>query len=141
MSTSEKTPITVATTINAPVEKVWNLWTSPDAIVKWNNASDDWHTPKAENDLRVGGKFVYRMEAKDGSMGFDFGATYDEIKTNEQIAYTLGDGRKVTVTFTNNGDETTVTEIFDAEGTHSIEMQQTGWQAILNNFKNYVEAN
>ncbi len=140
MSNSEKTQITVATTINAPVEKVWNLWTSPEAIIKWNNASDDWHTPKAENDLRVGGRFVYRMEAKDGSMGFDFGAAYDEVKTNELIAYTLGDGRKVTVTFTGSGNETTVTEIFDAEGTHSVEMQQTGWQAILDNFKKYVEA-
>ena len=141
MPTAEKTQITVGTTVNAPVEKTWNHWVSPESIVKWNNASDDWHTPKAENDLRVGGRFDYRMEAKDGSVGFDFGAVYDEVKPHELIAYTLEDGRKVTVAFTSSGDETKIEETFDAEGTHSIEMQRTGWQAILDNFKKYVENN
>ena len=139
MPTTEKTQITVETTVNAPVEKAWNLWISPEAIVNWNNASDDWHTPKAEDDLRVGGRFDYRMEAKDGSFGFDFGAVYDEVKPHELIAYTLEDGRKVTVSFTGHESETKIEETFEAEGTHSIEMQQSGWQAILNNFKKYVE--
>ena len=85
--------------MHAPVEKVWEYWTEPDHITKWSNASDDWHTPYAENDLRVGGKFVSRMEAKDGSFGFDFGGVYDEVRANEFISYTLGDGRKVEITF------------------------------------------
>src|SRR5947207_8159342 len=100
METTKKTSITIESTIKAPVEKVWKLWTSPEHITKWNNASDDWHTPRAENDLRVGGKFLSRMEAKDGSFGFDFGGEYDEVKTNKRITYTMGDGRKVEVTFT-----------------------------------------
>ena len=91
-TTSEKINITVEAIVNAPVEKVWKLWTSPEHIIKWNNASDDWHTPKAENDLREGGKFLSRMEAKDGSFGFDFGGVYDVVKNNEYIEYTLGDG-------------------------------------------------
>lgn len=140
MATAEKTQITVETTVKAPVEKAWEVWTSPKHITQWNAASDDWHSPKAENDLQPGGKFVYRMEAKDGSFGFDFGGVYDEVKPNERIAYTLGDGRMVEVTFTGNGDETTVVETFEAEATNSIEMQQGGWQAILNNFKNYAES-
>ena len=139
--TSEKTQITIGCTINAPVEKVWKLWSEPEHIKQWNNASDDWHTTKAENDLKVGGKFASRMEAKDGSFGFDFGGTYDEVKTNELIAYTLGDDRKVRVIFKGNGNETTIEETFDAEGTHSIEQQRTGWQSKLDNFKRYVEAN
>src|SRR6266481_2238277 len=99
-TTTDKTVITVAATVNAPIVKVWDSWTNPEHIIKWNNASDDWHTTKAENDLRVGGKFLSRMEAKDGSFGFDFGGVYDEVKTNELIAYTIGDGRKVKVNFT-----------------------------------------
>ena len=141
METAAKTAITIETTINAPVEKVWKFWTLPEHITKWNSASDDWHTPKAENDLRVGGKFAARMEAKDGSFGFDFGGVYDAVKTNELIEYTLGDGRKVAVHFTPNGNETKLSETFEAENTNSIEMQRSGWQAILNNFKKYVEAN
>lgn len=141
MTTTEKTQIAVETTVNVPVEKAWKVFTTPDDITKWNNASDDWHSPKAENDLRAGGKFTYRMEAKDGSFGFDFGGVYDEVKTNELIVYTIGDGRKVEVTFTGDGNETTIVETFEAEGTHSIEMQRGGWQAILNNFKKYTEAN
>ncbi len=137
----EKTIITVESTINAPVEKVWETWTKQEHITRWCNASDDWHAPKAENDVRAGGNFSTRMEAKDGSMGFDFGGVYDAVTKNEYIEYTLGDGRKVSVTFTPQGDQTNVVESFEAENTHSIEMQQFGWQAILDNFKKYTEAN
>jgi uncharacterized protein YndB with AHSA1/START domain len=140
MSTAAKTKITVSATINAPVEKVWKLWTTPEDIMQWNNASEDWHTPKAENDLRVGGTFTSRMEAKDGSFGFDFGGVYDVVDTHKRIAYTLGDDRKVEVAFTAQGNTTQVDETFEAESTHSLEMQQGGWQAILNNFKKYAEA-
>jgi len=141
MNTTDKTKITVAATVNAPVEKVWKTWTSPEHITRWNNASDDWHTPRADNDLRVGGKFNTRMEAKDGSFGFDFWGVYDEIKPNELIAYTLGDDRKVIISFTSNGNTTDVTETFEAESTNPVEMQKGGWQAILDNFKKYTESN
>ena len=141
MATQDKTIITVENTINAPVEKVWQYWTKPEHITQWNNASDDWHTPRAENDLRVGGSFVSRMEAKDGSFGFDFGGVYDAITTNEYIEYTIGDGRKVKITFTADGNKTKVVESFEAESMNSIEMQKGGWQAILDNFKKYTEAN
>jgi uncharacterized protein YndB with AHSA1/START domain len=141
MTTAIKTSITIETTVNAPVEKVWKLWTGPEHIMKWNNASDDWHTPSAKNDLRVGGQFTFRMEAKDGSFGFDFGGVYDEVKTNELIAYTIGDGRKVKVHFTKQDNVTKVVETFEAENTHSIEMQRGGWQNILDNFKKYAETN
>lgn len=133
--------ITIETNVNAPVEKVWEFWSSPEHITKWNTASDDWHTPHAENDLRAGGKFSARMEAKDGSFGFDFGGVYDEVKTNELISYTLGDGRKVSITFTDEGTSTKITESFEAETQNSVEMQRGGWQAILDNFKKYTEAN
>jgi uncharacterized protein YndB with AHSA1/START domain len=141
METTGVTKITVETVVNAPVDKVWNSWNQPEHITKWCAASDDWHAPKAENDLKVGGKFATRMEAKDGSFGFDFGGVYDDVKTNELIEYTMGDGRKVVVNFTSNGNETKVVETFDAENTHPIEMQRGGWQAILDNFKKYTEAN
>lgn len=135
------TTITIESTVNAPVEKVWQYWSSPEHITKWNSPSADWHTPRAENDLRIGGKFFARMEAKDGSMGFDFGGVYDAVETNKLIEYTMSDNRKVKVTFTANGNETTVVETFDAETTNSIEMQRAGWQAILDNFKKYTEEN
>jgi uncharacterized protein YndB with AHSA1/START domain len=141
METQEKTVITVENTINAPVEKVWEFWTKPEHIIKWCNASDDWHTPRAENDLKVGGKFASRMEAKDGSMGFDFGGVYDAVRTNEYIEYTMSDDRKVKINFSVQENKTKVVESFEAENTHSIEMQQGGWQAILDNFKKYTEAN
>jgi uncharacterized protein YndB with AHSA1/START domain len=136
---TEIATIKIRATIKAPVEKVWNLWTDPKHIIQWNNASDDWHTPKSENDLLVGGKFLSRMEAKDGSLGFDFAGEYSKIELFKQINYTIGDGRKVKVSFVSKGNETTVTETFEAEQTHTIEMQQTGWQSILDNFKKYVE--
>src|SRR5690606_11623960 len=139
MGASNATKITVQTVIQAPVEKVWNCWTEPEHITKWNQASDDWHAPKAENDLRVGGSFLTRMEAKDGSMGFDFGGIYDVVKQHEEISYTMGDGRKVDITFINQGKETKVVETFDAESTHPVEFQQAGWQAIMDNFKRYTE--
>ncbi|WP_161888364.1 SRPBCC family protein [Pontibacter russatus] len=139
-STAEKTIITVETTIHAPVEKTWQFWTEPQHITQWNNASDDWHTPKAENDLREGGSFTSRMETKDGSMGFDFAGTYTTVKEHERIEYTMEDGRKVRIMFASNGNVTHVTETFDADNSHPAEMQRAGWQAILDNFKKYVEA-
>lgn len=140
METTQKTAITVEATINAPVEKVWKLWTEPLHIMRWNNASDDWHTPRAENELYKNGKFVIRMEAKDGSAGFDFGGTYTEVRPLERIAYTMDDGRKVSVTFAARENTTFLIETFEAEETNSIEVQQKGWQAILDNFKKYVES-
>ncbi|MEO6611371.1 MAG: SRPBCC family protein [Chitinophagaceae bacterium] len=141
METQEKTIITVQSTINAPVEKVWEYWSKPGHITKWNNASDDWHTPRAENDLRTGGKFSARMEAKDGSFGFDFGGVYDEVRKHEYIEYTIGDGRNVKISFSPKGNSTEVSESFEAESTNSVEMQKGGWQAILDNFKKYTETN
>ena len=141
METTHSTTITVENTVNAAVEKAWKCWTSPEHIIHWNNASDDWHTPVAENDLRNGGKFFSRMEAKDGSMGFDFEGVYDEVITNELIAYTLGDGRKVKITFSREGGQTKIVETFETENENSIELQRGGWQAILDNFKKYTEAN
>ncbi len=141
METNSKPVITIETTVNAPVQKAWDIWSEPKHITKWATASDEWHTPTAENDLRAGGKFSSRMEAKDGSMGFDFGGVYDEVRNHEYIAYTLGDGRKVTVKFTSVGDEVKVVQTFEAEDQNPLEMQQGGWQAILNNFKKYTESN
>jgi len=141
METQNATVITVSSTINAPVAKVWDYWTAPQHIMQWNAASPDWHTPSATNDLRTGGTFSSRMEARDGSMGFDFFGTYDDVRNHQYIEYTMGDGRKVKVTFSSNGDSTNVSESFEAEGTHSLEMQQGGWQSILDNFKRYTETN
>jgi predicted 3-demethylubiquinone-9 3-methyltransferase (glyoxalase superfamily)/uncharacterized protein YndB with AHSA1/START domain len=140
METMEKTIITVEATVNAPVQKVWECWTSPKHIIRWNNASDDWHTPWAHIDFKVGGSFVWRMEAKDGSFGFDFGGVFNQIKPNELIEYTIGDGRQVSITFTSNGNTTRIRETFEAETANPVEMQKGGWQAILNNFKKYVES-
>jgi uncharacterized protein YndB with AHSA1/START domain len=139
--TTEKTKVTVEATVNAPVEKVWNLWTGTDHITKWNSPSPDWHSPKAEHDLKEGGNFVYRMEAKDGSFGFDFGGTFDVVKPNERLDYTMSDGRQAKITFTSKGNQTHISETFDAENENPIEMQRDGWQAIMNNFKQYAEAN
>ena len=140
METKKPTVITVSAVIHAPVAKVWEYWSNPAHITQWNSASEDWHTPRAENDLRPGGKFSARMEAKDGSFGFDFGGVYDEVKQHGLISYTLGDNRKVSVIFTANGDTTTVTESFDAETENPEEMQRAGWQSIMDNFKKYTEA-
>jgi len=131
--------ISVETSVKAPVEKVWEVWTTPQHIQKWNFASDEWHCPAATNDLKAGGTFCSTMEAKDGSMGFDFGGRYDRVVKNQFIGYTLEDGRKVSITFSEKGKETKVVECFEPEKTNSAEMQKNGWQAILNNFKKYVE--
>lgn len=138
MEAKERTVITVQTTVNAPAAKVWEYWTMPEHITQWNSASPDWHTPRAENDLREGGRFTARMEAKDGSMGFDFSGVYTKVKAHELIAYTLGDDRKVSISFAGD-DAVTVTESFEAEEVNSIELQKGGWQAILDNFKKYTE--
>ncbi len=135
----DKTIITVETIVNAPVEKVWASWTEPQHITQWNHASDDWHCPKSSNDLRVGGVFSATMAAKDGSFSFDFEGVYDAVKPFEYLEYTIGDGRKVTVTFSQNEGTTHVVEEFEAETQNPAEMQQAGWQAILNNFKAYTE--
>ncbi len=140
MTTAEKTKITVQTTVNAPVEKVFRLWTTPSDITKWNNASADWHTPRAEHELKPGGKFSYRMEARDGSTGFDFGGAFDIVKTNQQIEYTIEDGRKVSIDFIPTGNSTKIIETFEAESMNSVELQRSGWQAIMESFKKYAES-
>lgn len=140
MGTGNPVTLKVETIVHSPVESVWKYWTEPKHIKEWSKASDDWHTPHAENDLRVGGKFVSRMEAKDGSFGFDFGGVYDEVSVNESISYTLGDGRKVSIAFIPQDNDTKIVESFEAEETNAIEMQQGGWQAILDNFKKYAES-
>ncbi len=134
-------PITIQATVNAPMEKVWTLWNDPEQVKQWNNASPDWHTPQAENDLRTGGRFNYLMAAKDGSFSFNFEGTYSEIKINALIAYELADGRHVKVVFTQNGSSVSIVETFDPESMNSRDMQQAGWQAILDNFKKHAEAN
>jgi uncharacterized protein YndB with AHSA1/START domain len=131
--------ITVETLINAPIEKVWTFWTVPEHITKWNHASEDWHTTRAENDLKIGGKFLFRMEAKDGSFGFDLKGIYDNIITHKEISYTLLDDRIVTILFSQTENGVKIMETFDAENENSLELQKFGWQAILNNFKKYVE--
>jgi uncharacterized protein YndB with AHSA1/START domain len=136
----EAQKIKVEATITATISKVWDYWTLPQHITNWNFASADWHCPKATNDIKTGGKFSFTMAAKDGSMSFDFEGIYDEVKENQRIAYSLADGRKVEIDFTDLGDnKVNVIEVFDGENTHSAEMQKAGWQAILNNFKKYVE--
>lgn len=135
----ETTKITVQSTIQADTKKVWDFYTQPEHITGWNFASNDWHCPRATNDLRVGGEYSARMEARDGSVGFDFNTLYDEVIEHEKIAYTMEDGRKAVVTFADNNDNTTVTVTFDAEKENSAEIQKEGWQAILDNFKKYTE--
>lgn len=138
MST-EKKVITINATVNAPVEKVWECWTTPEHIMQWNQASPDWHCPASSVDLKVGGKFSSTMAAKDGSFSFDFWGTYNDILENELVMATLGDGRMWKTTFASNGDVTEVVESFEAESQNPVEMQQAGWQAILNSFKQYTE--
>ncbi len=135
----ETTKITVGTTIDAKREKVWNYWNEPEHITQWNFADPSWHCPRAENDLRVGGKFKSRMEARDGNTGFDFEAVYDEVLDQEKIAYTMTDGRQVVTTFEDMDGKTKITTTFDAEQSNPVEMQKDGWQAIIDSFKKYVE--
>ena len=141
METTEKTVITVEATIKASMEKVWKYWTEPKHITQWCNASDDWHAPYAENDVRVGGKFKTTMAAKDGSVSFDFGGVYTTVRQNKTIEYTILDGRKVQIAFSSQGNETKVIETFEAETENPHEMQRGGWQAILDNFRKYAEGN
>jgi uncharacterized protein YndB with AHSA1/START domain len=134
------TVITVEERVSAKVDKTWQCFVEPGHITQWNFASPDWICPKAENDLRPGGKFNYRMEAADGSIGFDFEGVFDEVIPHKLLSYTMGDGRKASVEFITGDNETRVVETFEAEETNSVEMQKTGWQAILNNFKKHVES-
>lgn len=138
MSTADLQPIMVTAHVDAPLSRTWALWTDPEAVCQWNAASDDWHTPRAENDLRVGGTFSFRMEAKDGSQGFDLEGTYTEVLPQAALAYVLEDGRKVSVRFEAEGAGTRVTEVFDPEGTYPPEFQRAGWQAILDNFARFA---
>jgi uncharacterized protein YndB with AHSA1/START domain len=140
MNTIERTAITVEATINAPVEKVWANWNEPKHITKWCQASDDWHAPYAENDVKTGGKFKTTMAAKDGSVSFDFEGVYSNVQPNKVIEYAMSDGRKVKITFSSQGDKTKVVETFEAENENPLEMQRAGWQAILDNFKKYTES-
>ncbi|WP_297332981.1 SRPBCC family protein [Flavobacterium sp.] len=133
--------ITVTATVDADAAKAWQCYTQPEHITQWNFASDDWQCPWAENDMKPGGKYIARMEAKDGSMGFDFEAVYDEVNPGESFTYTMPDGRRVDVTFTENKNVTDVTVVFDPENIHPVDFQKAGWQAILDNYKKYTENN
>jgi uncharacterized protein YndB with AHSA1/START domain len=135
-----KIMITVSAIVNGPIEKVWDSWTKPEHIVNWNHASDDWHTPKASSDLQKDGRFTFTMEAKDGSFSFDFGGIYTAVDPQKKISYIMDDGRVADVLFESDGDSVSITETFQAENIHSIEMQEAGWLAILNNFKKYTES-
>ncbi|MGZ8538720.1 MAG: SRPBCC family protein, partial [Flavisolibacter sp.] len=136
-----KTSITVETTVNAPIEKVWTSWTEPAHITQWCQALDDWHAPYADNDVKANGKFKTTMAAKDGSFSFDFEGVYSKVDKHKLIEYEMGDGRKVSVEFKDLGNSTQITETFDPEDTNPIEMQRGGWQAILNSFRKYTESN
>ncbi|NML40824.1 activator of HSP90 ATPase [Chitinophaga sp. G-6-1-13] len=135
------TKITVQTVVASNAQRAWDCYTQPEHITKWNFASDDWHCPSASNDLRVGGKYNARMEAKDGSWGFDFEAIYSNIDSGKSFTYVMGDGRAADVVFEGQGNNTAVTVTFDAEDQNPAEMQKAGWQAILDNYKKYTEAN
>jgi uncharacterized protein YndB with AHSA1/START domain len=139
MSTREKTVITVAVEINAPIEKVWELWTTPGDIMQWNNTNADWHNLKVENDLRPGGRFLFAMAAKDGSDKFDFVGTYDEVKSHELISYTLDDGRRTINTFV-TGSPVKIIEAFDAESSLPVDMQRDFCEGVLASFKKYAES-
>jgi uncharacterized protein YndB with AHSA1/START domain len=141
METMEKTAITIETIVKAPVEKVWKFFSDPDHITKWAQASEDWHAPYAENDLRKDGKFKTTMAAKDGSFSFDFEGVYTNVQPHKVIEYNIADGRKVNTTFSANGNETKVTQTFEPETENPLEMQKGGWQAILDSFKKHTEQN
>jgi len=138
---AQVTRITVEATVQAPVEKVWKMWNTPSDIMQWNAADPSWHTPSSENDLRTGGKFKNRMEAKDGSFGFDFEGVYNKVELHKEITYTMPDGRRATTLFAEQHGKTHVETTFDAEMENDPEFQKQGWQAILNSFVNYVESN
>lgn len=141
MERQNENTVTVETTINAPVDKVWSYFTQPDHITEWYFASDDWQAPYAENDLRPDGKFKIRMDARDGSSGFDFEGVYTNISKNDRIEYVIPDGRKVSITFSDLGAKTRVVETFETENENPVELQRGGWQAILDNLKKHTESN
>lgn len=141
METQERTAITIETVVKAPVEKVWKYWSDPEHITKWATASDDWHAPYADNDLRQDGKFKTTMAAKDGSFSFDFEGVYTNVQPNKLIEYVMSDGRKVKIVFSVNGNETRITETFDPESENPLDMQREGWQSILDNFRKHTESN
>jgi len=138
---TQASSVTITTTVQAPIEKVWRYWNDPVHIVNWNNASDDWHTPAAENVFKTGGTFRYTMAARDGSFQFDFSGTYTEIIEHELVAYEIEDGRKVEISFEDQDDTVQITEIFETENQNPVEMQREGWQAILDNFRQYTQNN
>ncbi len=131
--------VTVESAINAGIKEVWEYYTNPEHITNWNFADPSWHCPYAENDMKVGGKYKARMEAKDGSFGFDFEATYNKIDNGKSFIYTMPDNREVSVDFDSLGDKTNIKVIFDPENENPIEIQKAGWQSILDNFKKYAE--
>lgn len=131
--------ITINAVVNAPLQKVWDYYSQPEHVTKWSFADESWHSPRAENDLRTGGKFLTRMEAKDGSAGFDFEGIYDSVEQLKSFQYTMSDGRTVSTAFTDMGEQTEITVTFDPETENEPEFQRQGWQAILDNFKEYVE--
>ena len=134
------TRISISTHVDKPVAHVWKIWTEPEHIMQWNSASDDWHCPKASNDLRTGGRFSSTMAARDGSFSFDFEGVYDDVRLHKRIAYTMADGRTCEILFQEKDGGTEVTESFDAETMNPIEMQRGGWQSILDRFKAHAEA-
>lgn len=141
MTTADKPILTVEAIINAPVEKVWQYFTKPQHIMQWCQASPDWHAPHAENDVQVNGRFKTTMAAKDGSFSFDFGGVYTTVKEDSRLDYSIDDGRRVEIEFIPEGNSTRIIETFEAEAQNPVEMQQGGWQAILDSFKQYTELN
>ena len=140
MKTDNSKFIAVQTGIKSTIDKVWECWTQPEHIINWNFANEDWCCPIAENDVKPNGKFSWRMEAKDGTIGFNFEGTYDEVIEKELLTYKIEDGRLVTIEFMPKDNEIVLKESFEAEGTNSDDQQRAGWQAILENFKHYVES-
>lgn len=134
-----KEKVRVETTVNVPLEKAWECFTEPEHITKWNFASADWHCPEASVNLYPGGRFSFRMEARDGTVGFDFTGRYTYVDFNSSIIYQIDDNREVSIEFNQVGEETRITETFEAEDLHPVEMQRDGWQAILNNYKKHTE--
>lgn len=139
MEEKKRDRITVETTVAVSPELAWGYWTEPKHITQWNQASDDWHTPSATQDLRAGGRFSSRMESRDGKFGFDFGGVYDAVEPYRIISYAIDDGRKVSILFEGVHVGTKITETFEAESENSTELQRAGWQAIMDSFKRYVE--
>ncbi len=137
----DTTKITIQAVVAADRQKVWNCYTQPEHITKWNFATDTWHCPAASNDMRVGGKYLARMEAKDGSFAFDFEAVYNEIVDGEKFTYTMPDNREIQVSFEQTDDKTRVTVTFDPENENPVDLQRSGWQSILDNFRKYAEEN